>query len=102
MTIGELRKRIERLERLIGASEWIEPPSPEAQVYTQGKEVLGQKSGGLITKLIKAHGLDETARLLVQASGKSDPVEWIAGVIRNGSTMSGEEIVNKARGRDDD
>jgi len=57
----------------------------EAQVYREGKAVLGHSSGGQITNLRKALGMNDGAALavLLEAKRKGDAKEWIAGVIRD-------------------
>lgn len=59
-------------------------PTLEAEVYRRGKALLGAKSGGQITRLRKALKGDDVAAIatLNEASGKQDPAEWIAGVLK--------------------
>jgi hypothetical protein len=59
------------------------PPTPDAELYRRGKEVLGKSAGGLITDLKKHHGGNVAlARATIeQASTKSDPREYIGRVI---------------------
>jgi hypothetical protein len=61
------------------------PLSPEADLYRRGKEVLGQKSGGMITRLLAAKGKNiALARAAIeQASTKAEPREYISAILRN-------------------
>lgn len=58
----------------------------EKTMFDVGKAVLGRTSGGQIVKLRKLYRGDLRAvtDLLLQADEKSNPAEWIAGVIRRG------------------
>ena len=57
---------------------------PDAFVYEFGKQVLGQKAGGLIRKLIGAceGDLGRAYGALVDAAGKQDSREYIGAVCR--------------------
>lgn len=57
---------------------------PEAELFDRGREVLGKQAGGLISKLLVAKGKNlALARAAIeQASTKSDPREYIGGIIR--------------------
>ncbi len=57
----------------------------EKQVYDLGKSLLGKSAGGMITELRKFYEYDLLAvkSILDQASEKSSPREWIAGVLRH-------------------
>ncbi len=54
-------------------------------LYRVGKALLGEKAGGLITKLRKACGGDCEAALeaIELARTKENPREYVAGIIRN-------------------
>lgn len=56
----------------------------EKLMFDVGKAVLGKSAGGQITKLRKCYGGDMRAvtDLLCQAQEKSDPAQWIGGVLR--------------------
>ena len=55
----------------------------DALFYREGKAVLGDKSGGVLTKLKRKCGdLQEANRILREASGKGDPMEYVQGVLR--------------------
>lgn len=56
----------------------------EKIMFDVGKAVLGKSAGGQITKLRKFYGGDMRAvtDLLCQAHEKSDPAQWIGGVLR--------------------
>ncbi len=60
----------------------LQGASPEKVLFDFGKSVLGKKSGGVITKLKNLNGIDGATELIWQASEKSDPLEWIGGVLR--------------------
>jgi hypothetical protein len=66
-------------------------PTPEAELYRRGREVLGKNAGGLITDLKKHHGGNVAlARATIeQASTKSDPRDYVGAVIR-GRRVRGE------------
>ncbi len=60
------------------------PPSDlEKQLYDRGREVLGKSSGGMVKNLLKAKNGDVAlARAaLEQASTKSNPREYIGGIV---------------------
>lgn len=59
-------------------------PSSEKQVFDLGKQILGPKAGGVITQLRKALNYDDPKALtiLADAEGKSSPMQWVQGVIR--------------------
>jgi hypothetical protein len=74
------------------------PPDLEKQLYDRGKEVLGEKAGGLIKSLLKAKNGDTAlARAAIEtASTKSNPREYIGAIARgpkngNFNLMSGIE-----------
>ena len=56
----------------------------DKQTFDVGKAVLGKSGGGQVSKLKKLYrgDLRAVADLLLQAHEKSDPSEWIAGVIK--------------------
>lgn len=58
----------------------------EKIVFDVGKAVLGKSAGGQVTRLRKLYRGDMRAvtDILLQAEEKSDPAEWIAGVIKRG------------------
>jgi uncharacterized protein YdaU (DUF1376 family) len=56
--------------------------APEKALFDLGKSVLGKGSGGLITKLRRCKGDGDAFEIIKQAAGKSDPTEWVAGVLR--------------------
>lgn len=57
--------------------------SPEKELFDYGKSLLGKKSGGVITKLKNARGINGAMEILHQAAGKSDPAEWVGAVLAN-------------------
>jgi hypothetical protein len=60
------------------------PPSdPEVELFRRGREVLGDKAGGMISQLLKAKVKPELARAAIeQASTKDRPREYIGAIIR--------------------
>jgi uncharacterized protein YdaU (DUF1376 family) len=65
----------------------VAPPDPDKELFDRGKQVLGPRSGGLIAKLKQAKGgsIPLARAAIEQASTKSDPAEYIGGVIRGGA-----------------
>lgn len=57
-------------------------------LYRYGKQVLGQRSGSVITNLKKAKGIAGALELLNQANGKADPMEYVQGALRNAGKSS--------------
>ena len=56
---------------------------PDAVYYEEGKELLGPKSGGVLTKLKAAFStLEEAHDCLRLAAHKQDPMEYVQGAIR--------------------
>lgn len=66
------------------ASAAPEVPSDEADLFRRGRAVFGKEAGGLVTKLLAAKGKSiPLARAAIeQASTKSDPREYIGGILR--------------------
>ncbi|WFU42571.1 DUF1376 domain-containing protein [Bradyrhizobium sp. CB82] len=61
------------------------PPSdPEAELFRRGREILGDKAGGMISQLLKAKDRNVAlARAAIeQASTKENPREFIGRIIR--------------------
>ena len=59
----------------------------EADYFKRGKEVLGQSSGGLLAKLLKAKKNPALARAAVEsASVRQNPREYIGAIIRGQNT----------------
>jgi len=58
--------------------------SIDADYYRRGREVLGQKAGGVLTKLVKVKDGDYAlARSVLEiASTKANPMEYVQGAIR--------------------
>lgn len=65
-----------------------DPAIPEREYFARGREVLGNGSGALIAKLLKAKGRNVAlARAAIeQASQKQNPKEYIAACCRDGPT----------------
>ena len=55
----------------------------DAMLYRRGKSVLGDKAGGMITKLKKSAGLGGALEILDAARRKESPIEYVAGAIRS-------------------
>jgi DNA-binding MarR family transcriptional regulator len=73
-------------------------PSPEKRIYDLGKEVLGEKAGGQVRKLIRHHcgDLDATERTLRLAAGKSNPRQYVGAVLR-GETRTDDVLAETER-----
>jgi hypothetical protein len=63
-------------------------PDPKKELFKRGREVLGQKSGALISKVLKTCGDEDDPRSIAKArahletaSTKAAPVEWIGRII---------------------
>ncbi len=56
---------------------------PDVQLYHRGREVLGKKAGGVITKLLKAKGdsIPEARAAIETAATKADPSAYIGAII---------------------
>lgn len=63
-----------------------ETSTPETELFTRGKQVLGATGGGLIAKLLRAKNQNvPIARAAIElASTKQNPREYIGAVIRGG------------------
>jgi uncharacterized protein YdaU (DUF1376 family) len=70
----------------LGQAAPARPPprsDPEIELFRRGREVLGDKAGGMISQLLKAKGKPELARAAIeQASTKDRPREYIGAIIR--------------------
>jgi hypothetical protein len=57
---------------------------PKKKVFERGKSILGKSSGGMVTKVLRHAGgdCDRAVRILELAASKSDPREYIGGVLR--------------------
>lgn len=68
------------------SNEAAEPSAkdPQKEVYDRGREILGKKAGGVIRNLLRhtEADCDRALRLLLVAESKSDPREYIGGVLR--------------------
>jgi uncharacterized protein YdaU (DUF1376 family) len=60
------------------------PPDPKKPVYDLGKRLLGGRSGGQVTNLLRHHGGDLAATMctLQRAAGTSDPREYVGAILR--------------------
>ncbi|WLA75065.1 hypothetical protein QIH77_07660 [Bradyrhizobium diazoefficiens] len=60
------------------------PPDAETELFRRAKEVLGNGSGGLVSRLLKAKGgkIPLARAAIEQASTKHDPREYIGAIIR--------------------
>jgi uncharacterized protein YdaU (DUF1376 family) len=81
-----------------GAHFNIADDTADKQFFKRGKELLGDKSGGLLSNLLKAKsGNVALARAALEtASTKENPREYIGAVVRGKDTGSFEEL--RARG----
>lgn len=75
----------------------VDLEDPKTQLYHRGTEVLGESSGGQITKLLKTCGgsIPKARAALEQASIKANPGEYIAGVIRGRRTDEDEAAIRE-------
>jgi uncharacterized protein YdaU (DUF1376 family) len=66
-----------------GTTEEATRPSPEADLYRRGKEVLGSNAGGLISKLmlLKKRNVSECRSVVELAAGKENPREYLGRII---------------------
>jgi hypothetical protein len=81
VTLTDTRTETEQIQKKDAASA---APDPEGELFRRGREVLGKQAGGLISKLLTAKQKNVAlARAAIeQASTKSDPREYIGGIIR--------------------
>ena len=81
-----------------GADAPPDPAIPEREYFARGREVLGNGSGGLIGKLLKAKGGNVAlARAAIeQASQKQNPTEYVAAICR-GPPMSAKPLTEFQR-----
>jgi uncharacterized protein YdaU (DUF1376 family) len=57
---------------------------PEIDLFRRGRELLGNSAGGLVKQLLQAKGgkITDARAALETAAGKSNPREYLGGVIR--------------------
>lgn len=69
-----------------GADAPPDPTIPEREYFMRGREVLGNKSGAILAKLLKAKGGNAAlARAAIeQASQKQNPAEYVGACCRDG------------------
>lgn len=60
------------------------PPSLDKLLFDLGREVLGSKAGGVVTKLKKAKGEAGAYSVLEISRTKSNPMEYVQGAMRGG------------------
>lgn len=83
---------------------------PEAEMYRRGKDVLGEKAGGLITKLYDHHNRNValTRAAIERASQAQSPREFIGAMLRgrgaakNGIAAAARRAVEQMREDDDE
>lgn len=78
--------REEEEEEATASAPPLDPSIPEREYFARGREVLGNGSGALIAKLLKAKGMNVAlARAAIeQASQKENPKEYIGACCRAG------------------
>jgi hypothetical protein len=54
----------------------------EKLLFDFGKSVLGKNAGGQIVKLLKAKGIDGARNIIMAASAKQDPSEFVGAALR--------------------
>ena len=73
------------------------PEADDVTLYKRGKEVLGKKSGGVVTRLKNAVGLEQAMGIVELAAGKADPVQYIGGVLRKKDAESDGHVYHPGR-----
>lgn len=67
----------------------VPPPSdPKAEYFKRGRQVLGDKAGGVLSKLLKSQGNEDDPKAIAKArariedaSAKAKPSEWIGRIL---------------------
>lgn len=79
---GEERKGKDSSEAIASGAK--APIDFERVAYERGKQVLGKKAGGVISRLMKekCKTWPATVSLIEEAAGKQSPIEWVNGVLR--------------------
>lgn len=79
----------------------VPTPTPEAELFRRGREVLGKQAGGLITQLLKSRGGNVAlARSVIEvASTKGDPKQYLGGVLRGPDKGEDAESFERKRER---
>lgn len=76
-----------KAKKNIPPTEAAAPPNPEKDLFDRGKALLGPKSGGLITRLLRAKGDPLKAMaVIVDAEDAQDPREYVAAAIKGTTT----------------
>lgn len=75
-------------------------PTEEADLFRRGKQVLGENTGGLISKLLKAKSNNiPLARAAIEtAATKNNPREWVGRVIRNRDPPERDQTIDPRLG----
>lgn len=62
------------------------PAELERRAFEVGREVLGKSAGGVVTKLRRVYPGDDASVITIieEARGKSNPMEWVQGVLKKG------------------
>ena len=79
---------IEPVREPVMAKTALPSMHPDAELYRRGKEILGKKAGGQITKLKNLVGIEKAMTIIEDSSHKENSSEYIAGAI-NAETKSG-------------
>jgi len=81
VTVTATRDREQNTEKEKDAA--APPSSPEKELFDRGRQVLGDKAGGMVKNLLKAKSGDTAlARAAIEtASTKSNPREYVSGII---------------------
>lgn len=90
-TVSETPPETEQIGSEAKASGASAPPvDPKSDLFARGRQILGPKAGGQISKLLKSLGDEDDLRVIAKArahietaSTKAQPAEWI-GRILNG------------------
>lgn len=93
---GEEKKEKEQKEKRGASAPPIE--NEEQALFRRGKAVLGDSSGGLIAKLLKAKGgsIPLARAAIEQASTKQNPAEYVGGAIRGEQERAKEPTLKVA------
>lgn len=75
------------------------PADLKKPLYAIGARVLGSKTGGMVTNLLKHHrgDLDATRRTLERAADKANPREWVGAIINGGPARTEDVLAETDR-----
>jgi uncharacterized protein YdaU (DUF1376 family) len=70
----------------------VKPEADDVTLYRRGREVLGKKAGGVVTKMKNAVGVEEALGIVELAATKADPAEYVGGVLRAKEKANGGHV----------